>query len=273
MKSNYFKHSLGLFVALTLSHQVAAQLTPMDDTDLEGTVGQAYIEMDSYTDTNSFLVSRITFGQDVKVQANADALILGNIGGDADFSASNLSLGYIDTSTNTIVPFTFTNPYLEWVTDATNNVIGFRLGAEEALGILQMDMSSFSGNIGMKINGVDTSLFDGLAGSITNNRAKYIGTNAGGCADSTSCVALGNVQSLSVADTDGSSTADFFLAFQKTAMSWNTSSGTQAASSGFFMNVPTDTNLTVSNAASSTGRLATEFIDRGVGRWNVAPTP
>lgn len=265
MKSNYFKHSLGLFVALTLSQQVAAQLTPMDDTDLEGTVGQAYIKMDSYTDTDSLLFSRITFGQDVKVQANADALILGNIGGDADFSASNLSLGYIDTSTNTIVPFTFTNPYLEWVTDATNNVIGFRLGAEEALGILQMDMSSFSGNIGMKINGVDTSLFDGPAGSTTNKRAKYIGT--GDC--SATCLALGNIQSLNVANTDGSSTADFFLAFQKTAVNWNTFSGTQTAGSGFFMNVPTNLDLNT----STTGRLATEFIDRGVGRWNVAPTP
>ena len=121
----------------------------------------------------------------------------------------------------------------------------------------------------MNINGEATSLFDGLAGSITNNRAKYIGTNAGGCADSTSCVALGNVQSLSVADTDGSSTADFFLAFQKTAVNWNTFSGTQTAGSGFFMNVPTNLDLNT----STTGRLATEFIDRGVGRWNVAPTP
>ncbi len=270
--------SLMLLSVITLSNQSLAELKPLEDTELEATVGQAYIKMDGYTDANSYQVSRITFGQDVKVQANADSLDLGynydnGSGLGNDFSANNVSLGYIDTATNTIVPFEFTNPYFEWVTDATNNMIGFRMGAEESKGMLQMDLTSFSGNIDMTINGAAASLFTGVGGSETNSRATHIGTSAGGCTDNTDCISIGNINSLDVADTDGSSTADFFLSFQKVALDWNTDAGTQAASSGFFMNIPTNTNIVVTQATSSNVGYAVEFIDRGVGRWNTPATP
>ncbi len=254
----------------------------MDDTALDATVGQAYIEMESYTDLATNQVSRVTFGQTIKVQANADSLTLGGgydngINTGTDFSATNFSLGYVDTATNEIVPFVITDPYFEWVTDTNNNLVGFRMGAGEAKGVLQMDMTSFSGNIDMTINGVASSLFTTTDGSITNSRATMIGTTSGACDNSitTSCVSITNIQKLDVENPDGlgDPTADFFLSFQKTDLEWNTSASTQVASKGFFMNIPTNTNLNVSSAASSTDKFATEFINRGVGRWNTAATP
>jgi len=265
---------LGLFA---VNHHATTQLQPLDDAQMEQTVGQAYIEMDSRLEgTDKF--SRITFGQHVKIQANADTLTLGanydnglGLGNGTDFNATNISLGYIDTNTNTIVPFEFTNPYMEWaVDDTTNDMIGFRIGFEDAKGVLQGNFTSFSGNIDMTINGNPASLFTGAGGTITDNRATYVGESTGTCTDGTDCVSLGNIQSLNVGSSDGTSgTADFFLAFQKNALDWGQGA---VANKGFFMNVPTSTNVNVSGTNSGTGRLATEFIDRGIGRWNV-PAP
>lgn len=258
---------------LTLSLPAYAQLQPLDDQQLEETVGQAFIEMESRLDGNTQF-SRVTFGQNVKIQANIDSLTLGGsydnalgLGNGTDFNASNLSLGYIDTTTGEIVPFQFTNPYIEWATnDTTNDMLGFRLGFEDAKGILQGDFSSFSGNIGVTINGNPSSLFTGAGGTITDNRATYIGETAGSCLDGSDCISLGNIQSISVADSDGTSTSDFFLSFQTSALDWGQGPVTNK---GFFMNIPSDTNVDITDGNSGTGRLATEFIDRGVGRWNV----
>ena len=282
MKTIFSYTTLLLTGVFAVNHHATAQLQPMDDAQMEQTVGQAYIEMDTrLVDDNK--ISRITFGQNVKIQANADSLTLGagydngvNVG--TDFNASNISLGYIDTATNTIVPFEFTNPYFEWAVDNTltpnkNNMMGFRIGFEDAKGVLQGDFTNFSGNIGMKIDGSDASLFTDTSangGVNSSQRATYISSNSSNCIDGDNCVSLANIQSLAVGNSDGSAgTADFFLSFQKDQLNWGSG---QTASKGFFMNVPTSTNLEVNNSASSTGRLATEFIDRGVGRWNVAPT-
>ena len=258
-------------------YQVNAEMKPMDDTAMEATVGQAFIEMDSNTiGVNQY--SRITFGQDVKVQANADSLDLGaGYNSGTDFSANNLSLGYIDTATNTIVPFEFTNPYFEWVTDASNNMVGFRVGADQTKGKLQMDLTSFSGNIDMTINGLASSLYTGVGtnGSTESNyRATMIGTNSGECTDGSDCVSLANIQSLDVGNSDGiNSTGDFFLSFQKETTNWLLSGGgTQSATKGFFMNIPTSNSITISGTGSGTAGYAVEFIDRGVvnggTRWN-----
>lgn len=275
MTHNPFIKSLLLLPVLALSHQANAELKPLDDLALDSTVGQAYIEMDSYVNANNNdQISRITFGQTVKVQANADSLILGDLGGgNVDFAATNVSLGYIDTATNTIVPFEFSDPYFEWSTNATNDLTGFRIGFGEAKGILQMDLTSFSGNINMMLNGSPTAnsaLFTSAGGAQTNEQATFIGVDGGACTEGTDCVNLTNIQSLSVADADGTSTSDFFFSFQKNSSSWLLGDKTnyQNTSKGFFMNIPTDNSLIISNASSGTNGLAVEFIDRGVGRWN-----
>jgi len=281
----HFTKSLLLVSAFTC-YQVNAEMKPMDDTAMEATVGQAYIVMDSNTDVpsgNQF--SRITFGQEIKVQANADSLVLGDItdaghvrGIGTDFSANNLSLGYIDTATNTIVPFEFTNPYFEWVTDASNNMVGFRVGAEQTKGRLQADITSFSGNIIMQFDTGGTKTLGNLysaAGAITptNNRATMLGSQPDSCVADVNCFSLDKFQSLDVADSDGSSTGDFFLSFQKETTNWLLSGGgTQSATKGFFMNIPTNNVITVSGASTGTAGYAVEFIDRGVvnggTRWN-----
>lgn len=273
--------SLLLLPVIALSTQATAQLKPMDDSALESTVGQAYINMDSYVNANnSDQVSRITFGQEIQIQANADSLILGDLSstaGTIDIAATNFSLGYIDTTSNTIVPFEFKDPYFEWSTDAANNLTGFRIGFGEAQGILQMDLTSFSGNIDMMLNGsatANSALFTGSGGTQTSNHATYIGVDGSTCIDGTDCVALSNIQSLSVADEDGTSTSDFFLSFQTGASSWLTGglSGStyQNTTKGFFMNIPTNNAVDISTNGTGAGTngLAVEFIDRGVGRWN-----
>ena len=280
-KPNLLK-SLVLMSAISATSQVNAQLQAMDDAALEETVGQAYMRLDSLvgdgvnTGDLDVQYSRLTFGQDVEIQANADELVLGG----TDIVANNFSLGYIDTadSADPIKEFSFTNPYLEWATDASNNVIGFRVGAEESKGLLQMDMTSFSGNIDMTINNQAASLFTGALGSQTNNQATYIGESAGSCTDGTDCVSLANITSLDVAGAEANGgTADFFLSFQNAAVNWTNgdNSAMQQASQGFFLNVPTTTNLDVTTTASSTAGYATGFIERstGIGRWNTPAVP
>ena len=267
--------------AISGMHQANAQLQPMDDSAMEATVGQAYMRLDSLvgdgntTGDSGVQYSRLTFGQDVEIQANADDLVLGG----TDIVASNFSLGYIDATdaADPIKEFSFTNPYLEWATDSSNNVIGFRVGAEESKGLLQMDMTSFSGNIDMTINNqAATTLFDNLGATVTDN-ATHIGTGAT-CNDGTDCISLANITSLDVAGSEANGgTADFFLSFQNTAVNWGNGDGAtmEQASQGFFLNVPTTTNLDVTTTASSTQGYATGFIQRtgGIGRWNTPAVP
>jgi hypothetical protein len=269
-----------LLSALSLSAQ--AELKPMDDASMEDTVGQAYIEMDSYLDTNSNQISKVTFGQTVNIQTNIDAVTLGggydnSLGGGigTDLSATNMSFGHIN-SAGDIVPFTFVNPYIEWATDATNNIVGFRVGAENTKGVMQADWSSFSGHIGMTIDSNPAQLHSGAGvGTNTNNRATHIGSNANDCNVGSDCLALSDILSLSVGESGSANdsndvavngTADFFLSFQKSAMDWNLSSGTRTASKGFFMNIPTNNDITT--AGGGTLGYTVEFIDRGIGRWH-----
>ncbi|WP_396587162.1 hypothetical protein [Bermanella sp. R86510] len=263
------------YLLFGLAAPTYAQLEPMDDAALDEMVGQAYIKMDSYQDTDSHNVSRITFGQNIQIQANADEITLGSggvNGAGQDFSAQNFSLGYIDSNTNQIVPFEANNPYIEWATDATNELVGFRMGFEEAQGIIQMDLSSFSGNIAMQ--GGDTYLHNGAGiGTSTSNRGTHIGTNAADCTTGTSgdCIALSALNSLSIGNPDGSGSAasDFFFAFQPTAKNWTLSGGSsQQASKGFFISLPTENNINTVISNGGTQQYRTEFIDRGVGRWN-----
>lgn len=272
--------SLSLLSALSISSY--AELKPMDDASMEETVGQAYIVMDSYVDVDSNQISKVTFGQTVSIQTNIDAVTLGGnydngLGGPVgtDLGATNMSFGHIN-SAGEIVPFVFENPYIEWATDASNNIVGFRVGAENTKGIMQADWSSFSGHIGMTIDGQPAQLHSSAGvGTNTNNRATHIGSNATDCNVGSDCLALTDILSLSVGDSASANdsndvpvtgTADFFLSFQRNAMNWNLSSGTRSASKGFFMNIPTNNNITT--AGGGTPGYTVEFIDRGIGRWH-----
>lgn len=251
-----------------------AELTPMDDESLEATVGQAYIEMESFENAGT-QYNRITFGQTIEIQTNADEVVFGEgydhatngltgSTADVDLNLANLSLGYIDNATGNIIPFTLTNPYLEFAKDASNNVTGFRIGFGEAQGKFQADFNSFSGNIGMQIDGNDALLFNS-GNTATNSRATKIGLTD--C--TTSCWDLNNVNALDVGEGAGA-TGDFFMSFQKdSGVQWRLADGATytAASEGFFLNIPTTNNFTSAQMNAGTQAFSTEFIDRGVGRF------
>lgn len=255
-----------------------AELTPLDDALMDEMVGQAYIEMDAYENSGT-QYNRITFGQTISIQSNIDEMVFGEgyeqagntltgQASDVDLNLSNISIGYIDTATGEIIPMTLKNPYLEFATDADNNMLGFRLGFEEAQGKFQADFNTFSGNIGIQIDGQTAALYNG-AGVQTNSRATMIGI--GGCTTmNTNCWNLTNFKSLDVGNSDGTAPAnDFYLSFQTSnSMQWQLAdSSMQTVSEGFFMNIPTSNNITSDGANTGTGTFSSEFIDRGVGRF------
>ena len=270
MNSRHYLAMLPLMAA-----NAYAELTPMDDESLEATVGQAYIEMESFAN-GSTQYNRITFGQTIEIQTNADEVVFGEgylhdtpnqvgTAADVDLNLQNVSLGYIDNATGNIIPFTLTNPYLELAKDASNNITGFRIGFGEAQGKFQADFNSFSGNIGMQIDGTDAILFNS-GNTITNSRATKIGL--GDC--SSSCWDLNNVNGLDVGEGAGA-TGDFFMSFQKdNGVQWRLADGatyTTNVTEGFFLNVPTTNNFTSAEMSAGTQAFSTEFIDRGVGRF------
>jgi len=256
-----------------------AELTPLDDASMEQMVGQAYIEMESFENAGT-QYNRITFGQTIKIQSNADEVVFGEgydqatntltgSTSDVDISMNDVSLGYIDSNTGDIIPMTFKNPYLEFATDVDNNMIGFRLGFGEAEGKLQADFNAFSGNIGITVGGQTAALYSGIGGIQTNSRATMLGVG-GSCTDSSNCWDLNNFNSLDVGDSSGSGpTGDFFLSFQTNgSVQWQLAdSSMQTATEGFFMNIPTSNNVANSGASTGTAAFSTEFIDRGVGRF------
>jgi hypothetical protein len=276
-KQSRIRATIALLCTAGYSLSAYSELKPMDDSALDETVGQAYIKMDSYQDIDSNHISRVTFGQTVNIQTNIDSVRLGDgYNGGTDLAATHVSLGHIN-SAGEIIPFTFENPYFEWATDATNNIVGFRVGAENTKGIMQADWSSFSGHIGMTIDGQPAQLHSGTGtGTSTIDRATHIGSNANDCAVGSNCLALTDILSLSVGDSASANdsnnvpttgTEDFFLSFQATAMKWNLGAGgTRTTNTGFFMNIPT--NNAITTAGGGTPGYTVEFIDRGIGRWH-----
>ncbi len=269
----------------SLSTGAWSDLQPLEDAELGRYVGQAYIEMDSYID-NSTKFSRITFGENIKIQANADLIELGQYSRSgetqaADLSLSNVGFGYIDDD-GKIIPFEVNNPFFEWaIDDVTNDVLGFRMGFEEASGVFQADIASFSGNIGMTFNDAANSItyagqLSGASQTLDNIRSSVLGLNSSDCSavSGVECsYDLSNFRSFNVGDADGSSTSDFFVSFQKQNLTWkwgdqaNGETSSYTTTSGFFMSLPTSNVINLGDASTGTSSLRTEFIDRGVGRW------
>lgn len=281
-----------------LSSYACADLQELGDEALSAEVGQAYIDLDTFIDpidTNTRF-SRLTFGEDISINLNADNLVFNYTGGSLDIDAdmpsynaslsdtaiSNFALGYIDTATGTYVPFVVSNPFIEWAVqdDGTGkqNIVGFRLGFGEAKGALSGDIATLSGHIGINFtDGTNTyagSLLD-ASGNATSYQASQLGIDGYSCAQlsgNETCYNLGNFKSFSIADSDGSSTSDFFLAVQNKNFTWKWGSGSTVTSSydtskGFFINMPTDMTINLGDSTTGTARLPTEFIDRGIGRW------
>lgn len=267
-----------------LSSYASADLQELGDDVLSVEVGQAFINLDSFidpVDTNTRF-SRLSFGEDIKLNLNADEVTFNNNGTVADIALNNFALGHIDTSTGTFVPFEITNPFFEWAIqdDGTGkqNLVGFRLGFGQAKGSLSADITNLSGNIDISFtDGSNTYVGDLLdaSGTTTTRQANQLGISGNSCAQlsgNETCYNLANFKSFSIADSDGTSTADFFLSVQNKDFTWKWGSGASVSSSydttkGFFINMPTDMTINMGDSTTGTARLPTEFIDRGIGRW------
>lgn len=295
---NASSYCCGLMFTL-LSGVAFADLKPISDHELGEVTGQAMLAFDTVSDaTGSF--TKFTMGLNTEFQTNIDVLEAGNYTATgetlaADLTVNHLSFGSISENANTIqvdgkmyaigeiVPFIGNDPYFEIAKNSTGELTGFRVGFSEARGVLSGNFESVSGNIGMEVidhsgTSWDAQLLD-ASGNADATRAQHIGVDATatgntGCAVATYCYELSEFKSLNVgtreADGSTSTTQDFFLSFQKDAVTWQTGSGSINAGPGVFLNVPTSIQLNATTIDANGGaygidRVRTEYIDRGLG--------
>lgn len=165
-----------------LSQSVTAELQEIGDAELSSVTGQAMLAFDVAEGENS-TQTRFTIGSKIDTQINFKEVMAGQYENlealtDADVRIPKMSLGHISRDTGNIVPFTAENPYFE-IAESNGELVGFRMGFENAKGTLSGDFDSFSGDIGMKVideKGIenDTFLLD-ANNNQTNNRATHIG--------------------------------------------------------------------------------------------------
>lgn len=150
-----------LFILLSLLPQFAlAQLVPISESELAGTVGQAFINIDQ-SSANGLDFTKIKLGLDVKTLLNSDLLELGKYErsgedtGSADIRISDFAVGEIDSNGN-IIPFEVKDPFIELAFEEENgkeNLVGVRLGFGGASGKLSGDIQYLTGNIDVDVIG------------------------------------------------------------------------------------------------------------------------
>jgi len=162
-----------------------AELRPISDDAMSEVTGQAFLSVDReyHPDpANNTSYTRVNLGMDIEVQTNVDVLELGRYeregerAGSSDVLIENFSLGYINNQAyfdknpkaaqqlkpdgtpygeGEIVPFHISNPFFEFAFDeATNEVVGVRLGFGESMGVLSGSIQSLTGNVNIDI--IDT---------------------------------------------------------------------------------------------------------------------
>jgi hypothetical protein len=296
MKMDKYINKLNVLVTLLFTTSfLSAEMRPIDDEELSEYVGQAAVAFDvDQIGTNSY--TRVTLGMEADLQMNINNVELGNYtkAGEtlaADFAATNLAFGSISTNAsqiqldgqtyavNDIVPFELNDPYFEIAQNASEELIGFRLGFGEARGQLSGDFASMSGNVGADITdffGDDyrASLLD-VNGNADNSRAQYFGvagSEVGGvtnCSSGFYCYNLADYKTLDVGQRNSTTnqidyTNDFFISFQKESTEWSTSAGQVNAGMGVFMNIPTSLHIDMNTGMNATGteRVRVEYINR-----------
>ncbi len=173
---------------LAMAPQVAAELKEMADTEMQAVSGQGMLAFD-VSEVGDTVQTRFTMGTKIETQVNFDQVTLGEYDNPAasttaDLDIGHLSLGHIDNTGNggssaqKIVPFEADNPYFE-IAEKNGELVGFRIGFQEARGTLSGNINSFSGNFGLTVvddQGTEqqTFLLDENNNS-TNNRATQVG--------------------------------------------------------------------------------------------------
>lgn len=306
--ANYSKLSPAVSAAFLVMGAFAsaanAELRPMGDVELSAHVGQAMIAFDTTdgvtpTDPST---TRVTMGLNTEFQVNINDFEIGNYSTadtlTSDLNISNLSYGSISTdaakvqidgktyAAGQIVPFMANDPYFEMTENSAGELVGFRVGFNEARGQLSGDFKSLSGNVGMQV--LDTagvthqaSLLN-ASGLADNTRATHIGIDANasgnaaaGCTVATYCYDISQFKTLDIGErntANGSTdiTKDFFISMQKEDVAWSTSAGTITAGQGAFINLPTSmlidaAAVNANGGVYGTPRVRTEYIDRGAG--------
>jgi hypothetical protein len=178
MKYSWFS----LAAALLVTTPVVADLQPISDYDLSEVTGQAFVSVDRQyhpDETDSTSYTRVNLGMEIDIQTNIDKMELGRYerdgekAGTSDVLINDFALGYInnrayfdrnkkaprqrklDGSTyaeNEIVPFHIDNPFFEFAFDEdSQEVVGFRLGFGEAMGILSGKIETLTGSVNVDI--------------------------------------------------------------------------------------------------------------------------
>ncbi|MBQ0834322.1 DUF6160 family protein [Marinobacter sp.] len=167
---------------LALSVGANAELSPISDQQMSEVTGQAFVSIDRqyHPDTsNTTAYTRVNLGMDIDIQTNVDVLEIGRYErdgekpGTSDVYIEDFALGHINNQAyydanpksprqfkpdgsayaeGEIVPFSIDSPYFEFAYDqATEEIVGFRLGFGEAMGVLSGKIEALTGNVNIDI--------------------------------------------------------------------------------------------------------------------------
>ena len=159
-----------------------SELSPISDEALSEVTGQAFVSVDRqyHPDaSDSTAYTRVNLGMDIDVQTNVDVLELGRYEragekpGSSDVYIEDFALGYINNQAyysanpamprqrkadgsayaqGEIVPFTISDPFFELAQDeVTREILGFRIGFGDAMGVLSGSIKSLTGNVNIEI--------------------------------------------------------------------------------------------------------------------------
>lgn len=176
---NYRWLALAIFPFAT---PALADLQPISDAVLSEVTGQAFVSVDRQyhpDETDSTSYTRVNLGMEIDIQTNVDALELGRYerdgekSGTSDVLIEDFALAYInnrayfDRNTkaprqrkpdgsaygeNEIVPFHIDNPFFEFAFDEdAQEIVGFRIGFGESMGILSGRIETLTGNVNVDI--------------------------------------------------------------------------------------------------------------------------
>ncbi|MFB2763658.1 DUF6160 family protein [Marinobacter shengliensis] len=172
-----------LVVAIvSLPVSAEAGLQPISDEQMSDVTGQAFLSVDRQyhpDPDNTTSYTRVNLGMDIEIQTNVDVLELGRYeregekAGSSDVLIRDFALGYINNQAyyqrnpkaarqyrpdgssyneNEIVPFMIDTPFFEFAFDeATNEVVGVRLGFGDAMGVLSGKIETLTGNVNVDI--------------------------------------------------------------------------------------------------------------------------